>query len=225
MIPFERLRSLVRYGEPDRELLLELADALIDLAADPGALVVGCRQLVHHHPEWGALWWLCSRALVEGESGARAAARELAADTTAERLAAGLPFPPDAPVPWLGATTLRSDVRRARPDLEISERLGNGAPTHVIVEPRAATGGVVLVGAGTSHDLDALPSTTLTWLVAPIGTVVPMALIDRIAAAAGVERLTTEAFDRVCGPSGLGPPSALARRDGGPVAPELLRAG
>lgn len=222
MIPFERLRALVRHGDPDRGLLLELADALVELAADPGALVVGCRQLVHHHPNWGALWWLCSRALVGGEPGAADAARELNADSTADRLAAGLPFPPDTAIPWLGAVTLFEEVQDARPDLELVKGDAPRDATHAIVEPDAAIGDRVILPEGTNAALESLAATTRVWLVVPVGTVVPAAVLDRIASAADVEQSGLAPFDRVCGPAGLGPPSALARRDAGPLAPELL---
>ncbi len=224
MIPFERLRALVRHGDPDRKLLLELADALVDLAVDPGALVVGCRQLVHHHPTWGALWWLCSRALVGGEAGVADAARELSADATADRLAAALPFPPDTAIPWLGAMTLVDEVQQARPDLELARGGASLDATHAMVEPDAATGDRVVLPDATGAVLDSLGATTRIWLVVPVGTVVPAAVLDRIASASDVEQSGLARFDRVCGPAGLGPSNALARRDTGPLAPELLAA-
>src|SRR5260221_5829266 len=93
VLPFERLRALARYSSDDDTLVLEAADCLAEFGPDPTQLVTVCRRLVAHHPSCGPLWWLCARIVStpDPEMAARAAARTLEADRSADRLAALLP--------------------------------------------------------------------------------------------------------------------------------------
>lgn len=122
MMPFERLRSLVRWSGHDQlELAVEAGDCLAEFASDPAGLVVGCRRLVEHHPEVAPLWWLCSRVLAASDprQAALDAVDALAADPTPRRLADCLPFPHDGPVAVIGWPPVVSAAVVARPDLDL----------------------------------------------------------------------------------------------------------
>jgi hypothetical protein len=118
-------------------------------------------------------------------------------------------------------------------------------PSHVLVEVAALgaspTGSpAALVAAGTEALLaDLVRPTTLVWLVAGVGRVLPTRLFDALLHRLepsdrstldpsgmerfGLERLDLQIADRIAGPTGLDRPDNLARRVDCPVAPELLR--
>ncbi len=167
MLPFERLRNLVRWsGVDELELAIESGECLADFGDDSAGLVVACRRLVAHHPDAGRLWWLCARVL--GAADAREAALEsvrlLVDDPTPRSLAGWLPFPHDAPVALVGWTPSIAAAAVGRPDLDLllvatateaavqARRLGRmeqplevlslegtlrRRPTHVVAEPAA----------------------------------------------------------------------------------------
>src|SRR5579875_972562 len=74
-------------------LAREAAGALGTVAAEPAALVTGCRRLIDRHPETGPLWWLSARVLLAPDpvGEVRRCAAELDEDDTAAILAAELP--------------------------------------------------------------------------------------------------------------------------------------
>ena len=249
MQPFERLRSLARWGEADEELLVEVAACLAEFDDDPAGLVVACRRLLDHHRGWGRLWWLC--ALVLGAPRPSVAATkaldDIARDRTPARLAGGLPFPADGPVALLGWPEIGAHLLAERPDLTLVsvtvdplddetppvgevdrsdlERLG---VTHLLVQPFAAGPDRVALPAGASAILDATPARVRVWLVAEVGALLPDRLLDALLAAflatgGAAETVSTQHFDRVVGPRGLGPSDALQARVDAPVVPELLR--
>lgn len=251
MLPFERLRYLARHADDDQELVIEAAECLIDFGDEPELLTV-CRRLVTHHPSCGALWWLCARVLGDPDpaAAARDARRLLTNDPTAGRLASLLPFPHDDPIAVLGRADLAAEALTDRPDLDaISIPVRGGrrlpgfggagirrldpaqamarAPSHALVEVRAASPTRLLVEGGTDAVLALLPEAEL-WAVAAVGRVVPDRLFDAIEArTAGdptTEVLLIGQVTRVAGPAGLDPPERLPARIDCPVAPELLRA-
>jgi hypothetical protein len=206
--PFERLRSIARYGGDDSSLVAEAADCLGEFDDDPAALVVTCRQLLHHHPESGPLWWLCSRVLAapdpsEAAWDAEALVRD---DHTPGRLAALLPFPHDHPIAVLGWPELSGIALSSRPDLDVlavranhgdsrwHHRLARSDATarpvdvieaaaqeqsHVLVEILAGSPTQVLVPDGTSRLLEQLARPTmLLWLVAGVARILPARLFD-----------------------------------------------
>ena len=131
MQPFERLRSIARQGGDYRALVEEAADCLGDFDDDPAALVVTCRQLLHHHPDSGPLWWLCSRVLAAPEPSEAAWEAEAMVrdDRTPGRLAALLPFPHDDPIAVLGWPELIGLGLESRPDLDVLAVRSNTAMT------------------------------------------------------------------------------------------------
>ena len=64
----ERLRHVARAaGAPQRALVSETADALLDVVDDHGGLVTACRQMVHRQPTSAALVWLAANLLAVDE--------------------------------------------------------------------------------------------------------------------------------------------------------------
>jgi hypothetical protein len=261
MMPFERLRAIARHGADDRTLVTEAADCLAEFNDDPAGLVVTCRRLLHHHPACGPLWWLCARVLAAPDTSEAAweAERRVRDDRTPGRLAALLPFPHDAPIAVLGWPDLAGEALATRPDLDALAVRGhdrNGAwhrrlarseatarpvdpmeaqalqPSHVLAEVVAASPTHALVTEGTTGLLgDLTRPTTLVWLVAGVGRVLPARLFDVMVdhldppEEHGFELLDVQVADRVAGPTGLDRPDHLLRRIDCPVAPELLRIG
>jgi hypothetical protein len=184
--PFERLRSLVRWGDDDGlDLLGEAADCLAAFDRDPAGLVVACRRLLAHHPANGALWWLCSRVLSAADASDAAwdAWQIVHGDRTAARLADALPFPHDEPIAVIGWPESTGAALAARPDLDVvavrprgddhqlslrlrrADRLVRAvaeaevlalSPTHVLVEVAAAGPSHALVSGGASDIAAAL---------------------------------------------------------------------
>jgi hypothetical protein len=208
MQPFERLRSIARHGGDDRSLVADAADCLADFDDDPAALVVTCRQLLHHHPESGPLWWLCSKVLAAPEPSEAAWEAEalIRDDRTPGRLAALLPFPHDDPIVVLGWPELTGLGLESRPDLDVLAVRSNTGddrwrnrlarsdasarpvdlvdaasrePSHVLVEVVAASPTQMLVPDGTTVLLEALARPTmLAWFVAGVGRVLPARLFE-----------------------------------------------
>ena len=259
MQPFERLRRIARHSGDDRTLVAESADCLAEFDHDPAGLVVTCRRLLHHHPDCAPLWWLCARVLAAPDPSDAAWEAEgiVRDDPTPARLAALLPFPHDHPIAVLGWPELAGEALESRPDLEVlAVRRGGGdeswrlrlarsdasarpvdaieasvlEPTHVLVEVEAASPTHALVLDGTSALLEQCTKpTTLVWLVAGVGRVLPARLFDAMAgrlepaADHGLELVDVQIADRIAGPTGLERPERLVRRVDAPVAPELLR--
>ena len=259
MMPFERLRAIARHGADDRTLVAEAADCLAEFDDDPAGLVVTCRRLLHHHAACGPLWWLCARVLAAPDTSEAAwEAEELVrADRTPTRLAALLPFPHDEPIAVLGWPDLAGEALATRPDLDVLAVRGWGAndswhrrlarsdatarpvdpteaqalePSHVLAEVIAASPTHALVTEGTTDLLTELSRpTTLVWLVAGVGRVLPDRLFDVMMRQLdppedhGFELLDLQIADRIAGPTGLDRPGNLTRRIDCPVAPELLR--
>lgn len=259
MQPFERLRYIARHTGDDRTLVAEAADCLADFDADPAGLVVTCRRLLQHHADCAPLWWLCARVLAAPDpSEAAWEAEELVrTDRTPSRLAALLPFPHDRPIAVLGWPELAGEALGSRPDLDVlavrrphrddrwHSRLARSEatarpvdaiegsvfePSHVLVEIEAASPTKALVLDGTTELLEQLArSTTIVWLVAGVGRVLPARLFDAMAAHLvppedhGLELVDVQIADRIAGPTGLVRPEQLGRRVDAPVAPELLR--
>lgn len=96
MHPMERLRYVARAeGTPQRLLVAETADALLDVVDDHAGLVTACRQMVQRQPTAAALVWLAAHLLdaddprtvawdlvdaIEEDPTARELAHDLAAD-------------------------------------------------------------------------------------------------------------------------------------------------
>jgi len=246
MQPFERLRSLARWGDSDEELLVEIAGCLAEFDDDPAGLVVACRRLLDHHRDWGALWWLCSRVLASPQPAAAAteALSLVAADATPSRLARALPFPADGPIAVLGWPLIGPHLVAERVDLTVisvltdpfaesdlppvdevdAGGLAELAPTHLLVEPPATSDVRVTLPTGGRAAIDRCPAVTRLWLVTPVGTVLPERLVAALAAAASLsESVAPSIFDRVVSGRGLSSPETLVERLDAPVAPELLR--
>jgi len=66
--PIEHLRYVARTDHPDPCVVAEeAAFALLALAGDPAALLVGARLVIEYHPNNVALWWVCARAVTSFE--------------------------------------------------------------------------------------------------------------------------------------------------------------
>lgn len=100
-------------------LVRETALGLAGLGPDPLGTVTACRRLVDRHPTVAPLWWLSARVLASAEPQveSRRVAEEMAADTTAQVLAACLPD--DATVVVLGWPEQVAEAVRRRGDLEV----------------------------------------------------------------------------------------------------------
>jgi hypothetical protein len=217
--PAERLRSVTRRSVSDDDLAGEAADALAGFASEPASLVVACRRVLAHHPAHGALWWVCARILAAADpaAAARDAARLLAADRTASRLAASLPLLDDeqvvAVVGWPQAV---DDALAERQDLPVvSVRVEGADPMFAIrrrrternvrivdawdaalsevaylLVPASAIGpGTALVPAGVGALLGELGRRVReTWLVGGVGRVLPGRLYDAAVAGANDPR-------------------------------------
>ncbi len=259
MQPFERLRHIARHAGDDRTLVAESADCLAEFDDDPAGLVVTCRRLLHHHPDCAPLWWLCARVLAapDPSDAAWEAERLVRDDRTPGRLAALLPFPHDRSIAVLGWPELAGEALESRPDLDVLVvRRGRGedrwrhrlarsdasarpvdaveasvlGPSHVLVEVEAASPTHAFVLDGTTSLLDQIRTpTTLVWLVAGVGRVLPARLFEVMAGRLeppedhGLERVDAQIADRIAGPTGLERPEHLSRRVDAPIAPELLR--
>jgi hypothetical protein len=247
--------------EDDGALVSEAADCLAGFADDPAGLVVACRRLLSHHPASGSLWWLCARLLTAPDPADAAwqAWQLVNEDHTAERLSRLLPFPHDEPIAVLGWPELTGAALAERPDLDvIAVRRRSGdehlrarlsrreapvrvvseveaaalGPSHLLVEAAALSPSCVVVPHGAADLLDDLAaSSTIGWLVAGVGRVLPERLFASLrhelerdqSGRAPVALVDVARFARVAGPTGLDPPDALPRRIDSPVAPELLR--
>jgi hypothetical protein len=231
---------------------------------DPVGLVPACRRLVDRHPTTGPMWWLAARVLTAADPEAEAwtAVEDMATDPTAERVARELPD--DATVTLVGWPAHAAAAVRRRGDVEalvvdaggegasLARRLersgvdavdvpdtGLGAAVAVsdlvLVEALAAGPAGAVATAG-SHAAAAVArhAEVPVWLVAGVGTVLPVplweALIARLEEGEDEpwerveEVVTADLLDVVIGPSGAGPAaSGLARADC-PAPPELLRA-
>lgn len=258
MLPFERLRHIARSAGDDRLLVAEAADCLAAFDDDPASIVVACRRLIDHHTDSPLLWWLCARVLAAPDPSdaawdAEAVVRD---DRTPGRLASVLPFPHDRPIAVLGWPELVGEAMDSRPDLDVlavrgagddgwSRRLARSdatarpvelseaaalAPSHVVVEASGASPTEALVAHGTRRVLEDLTRpTTLVWLVAGAGRVLPARLFEAMVARLGelehhgLELVDVQIADRIAGPTGLERPENLIRRVDAPVAPELLR--
>lgn len=250
MLPFERLRSLARWGDADETLLAEIAGCLADFDDDPPGLVVACRRLLDHHRDWAPLWWLCSRVLASPIPGgaAHAAVGEIAGDRASSALVSGLPFPSDDPVVVLGWPSFADTLLEDRPDLdlvslmvdplaEVDEppvtevdrfELEHLAPSHLLFAPMACDAVELLAERETGACLDVLPSRTRVWAVTPTGVLLPAPLVEALAVAVDprgdtTERLSVERIDRFVTGRGMVGPTTIADRLDTPVAPELLR--
>jgi hypothetical protein len=258
VLPFERLRYIARSAEDDRTLVAEAADCLAAFDDDPASIVVACRRLVDHHTASPLLWWLCARVLAAPDPSdaaweAEALVRD---DRTPGRLAGVLPFPHERPIAVLGWPELTGEALSSRPDLDVLAVRGTGddhwhrrlarsdavarpvdvaeaaafEPSHVLVEIAGGSPTSALVPHGTMRVLDDLTrATTIVWLVAGVGRVLPArlfeAMMTRLGAPEdhGFELVDVQIADRIAGPTGLERPENLLRRVDAPVAPELLR--
>ncbi|MFI5045496.1 MAG: hypothetical protein ACHQIG_00415 [Acidimicrobiia bacterium] len=258
MLPFERLRHIARSVDDERTLAAEAADCLAAFDNDPAGIVVACRRLIDHHAASPLLWWLCARVLAAPDpSDAAWEAEEMVRDDrTPGRLAGVLPFPHDRPIAVLGWPELTSEALEGRPDLDVLAVRGTGdehwhrrlarsgatarpvdvmeaaafEPSHVLVEVVGASPTQALVVDGTDAVLDDLTRpTTIVWLVAGVGRVLPARLFDAMLTRIGdledhgLELLDVQCADRIAGPTGLERPEHMIRRVDAPIPPELLR--
>jgi hypothetical protein len=214
VLPFERLRSIVRGADDDRTLVAEAADCLAAFDDDPASIVIACRRLVDHHPASPLLWWLCARVLAAPDPSdaaweAEALVRD---DRTPGRLAGVLPFPHDRPIAVLGWPELTGEALASRPDLDVlavratgddrwARRLARSEatvrpvgiaeaaafePSHVLIEAVGASPTQVLVAEGTRAAVEDLTKpTTIVWFVAGVGRVLPARLLDALLARLG----------------------------------------
>ena len=187
-------------------LAREAAGALAGFAADPAAVVTGCRRLVDRHPEVGPLWWLAARVLAAGDPSAeiQRSAAALDADPTAARLAEELPGPVSAVVVgWPEQTAValrrRGDVEALVVDCDeegqaLVRRLASaGVDAWDVPESGAGAAAVVsglvlvealsagpdgLLAASGSHAAAAVARTRgiPVWAVAGVGRVLPARL-------------------------------------------------
>ena len=257
--PFERLRYIARHAGDDRTLVAEAADCLAAFDDDLPGLVVACRRLIDHHTDAPLLWWLCARVLAAPDPSDAAWEAEglVRDDHTPGRLAGLLPFPHDPPIAVIGWPELAGEALGSRPDLDVLAVRGPGddpwrrrlarsdatarpvdvveamacEPSHVLVEITGASPDEVLVPLGTKALLDELVRpTTIVWLVAGVGRVLPARLYTAMRARIdpledhGLEAVDVQVADRIAGPTGLERPERMVRRVDAPVAPELLRA-
>ncbi|MET0920818.1 MAG: hypothetical protein ABWY77_06430 [Acidimicrobiia bacterium] len=268
MQPFERLRYIARHEGDDRTMVAEAADCLAAFDDDLAGLVVACRRLLDHQMESPLLWWLCARVLAAPDPADAAWEAEglVRADHTPGRLSGLLPFPHDEPIAVLGWPELTGEAFDSRPDLDVLAVRGVGddhwarrlahseasarpvdlataaafEPTHVLVEVMGASPTQALVPHGTGSALEGLTRpTTLVWLVAGVGRVLPQRLFDAMLARIapvdgsgpdrqglddrGLELLDLQVADRIAGPTGLLRPDQVSQRVDAPVPPELLR--
>jgi hypothetical protein len=211
--PAERLRAVTRRNVDDDYLAAEAADALGGFASEPASLVVACRRVLGHHRTHGALWWVCARILAAPDpaAAARAAARELHDDPTADRLGATLPIlDEDEVVAVIGWTAIVDDALVERFDLDVVaipvegadpvralRRRRSGHAVRVVDEweaarlriPRVLVSALaigperVLVPAGTADALDAIGTAAAeTWIIGGVGRVLPSRMYDVVVA-------------------------------------------
>ncbi len=239
-------------------MVAEAADCLAAFDDDLAGLVVACRRLIDHHTDSPLLWWLCARVLAAPDPADAAWEAEglVRDDHTPGRLAGLLPFPHDDPIAVLGWPELSGEAFESRPDLDVLAVRGVGndgwarrlahsdasarpvdlasamvfEPSHVLVEVTGASPTQALVPHGTGALLDELTKpTTIVWLVAGVGRVLPGRLFDAMLARLdpvedhGLELLDIQVADRIAGPTGLVRPDQLMQRVDAPVPPEMLR--
>jgi hypothetical protein len=221
--PAERLRAVTRRSLDDDQLAIEAADALAGFADEPASLVVACRRVLAHHRAHAPLWWVCARILAAAEpaNAARAAARELETDRTADRLGATLPLLDEdevvASIGWprvvdealterfdIAAVAVRVDgadptgaLRRRRSDRNVRVvDAWDPAVAHVarLLVPAVAIGPErALVAAGVPDAIAMLaPASSEIWLVGGVGRVLPGRLYDMLVAPLDEDRDTYE---------------------------------
>ena len=259
--PFERLRYIARHAGDDRTIVAEAADCLAAFDDDPAGLVVACRRLIDHHTDSPLLWWLCARVLAAPDPSDAAWEAEglVRDDHTPGRLAGLLPFPHDPPdrgdrvarARRRGARVAarprraRGAGRRRRPLAapprpqrrdRPARRRGRGHRVRAVARAASRSSGrapsEVLVPLGTGAVLEELVRpTTLVWLVAGVGRVLPARLYDAMRRSASTRSRTTASRPSTCrsptasrAPPDSSGPERLIRRVDAPVAPELLRA-
>ena len=209
--PAERLRSVTRRHIDDGRLASEAATALAGFADEPASLVVACRRVLAHHRAHGALWWVCCRILAAADAAAAAyaAASELDADRTGERLGATLPLLDDGDVvAIIGYTSTIDDALLDRFDLDaVAIRVEGDDPvaalrrrrsehavrvvddwdpvlehtSRLVVSATAIGPERALVPAGTADALQlAAAGAREIWLVGGVGRVLPARVYDMI---------------------------------------------
>jgi hypothetical protein len=202
MNPMEHLRIVARSQSGSRRLASEAAWALADLVywVEPQGLVPACRRLVEWHPAAGALWNLAVRVLAAPDPAdeARVVSSELAADTTAQELAHLIPQ--GARVVSVGGEVWR-EARRLRPDVREAGR-GSDADLVVIEADALGPGGFVARRGAT----EVVGGDAPVWLIASTGTVVSMAvwerLVARLSKQQGHEVVDRSRVTRIIGPAG-----------------------
>ena len=254
MQPFERLRAAVRWssGLDEWSLLAEAIQCLAGFDHDPAGLVMACRRLLVHHPRSARLWWVCARVAtaIDPAEAAWDAWDRLELDATPSRLAEVVGSP-DAPVLTLGWDDTVEAFARMTPGVEVvALRTGDDAalsmalrhsdrgarvvdligaaviePATVLVPLEAAGAGRVFVSPDVARSLADLDAGAPLVLLAPLGTVLPEALLDAYVRANGdaVTEVPFDAFAGAVGPTGFQDQRTFPRRRDAPAAPELLR--
>lgn len=242
-------------------LVRETSGALASLGFDPAGLVTSCKRVLARHSTAGALWVLAARVLTAADPMAEGwrFADEIADDPTPKEIAAALPDGGSVLVvgwPDVIATALprRGDIevlvadaygegaglvrQLAGRDVEAVEvpltGLGAAAAVADVVLIEAAVAGPSAVVAPAGSRAAAAVARTAggqSWLVAPVGRVLPPSLFD--AACRGLtvddpwesddEIVPVDLFDRLIGPTGLVDIAEIRIRADCPVAAELLK--
>ncbi len=248
-------------GADASSLVREAAAALASLRADPANLVISCRRIVERHPEVGPLWWMCARLLTTDDPTMLAweIADQIDDDPTPRVLAAA--FDDGATVLTIGWPQVAGEAIMRRGDVEVlcadsryaasgfmqrleryavecepvpSEALARAA-NHadvVVIEAAAASTQRVIAPVG-SHVIAAVARSvdTPVWLVAGIGTRLPIEYVDAIAEHAidasswdgDLDDLPLDLVTHVASSDGLTDDLATGLRADCPFAPELLR--
>ena len=244
MQPFERLRYIARHDGDDRTMVAEAADCLAAFDDDLAGLVVACRRLIDHHTDSPLLWWLCARVLAAPDPADAAWEAEglVRDDHTPGRLAGLLPFPHDDPIAVLGWPELAGEAFESRPDLDVlavrgvgndgwarrlahsdaigaSGRPGRGHGVRTVARAGRGDRRVARrrrsVPHGTGALLDELTKpTTIVWLVAGVGRVLPGSALRRDARrASSRSRITGSSCSTSRSPTASPGPTGLVRPD------------
>lgn len=196
--PIEHLRFLVREADDDPGWVVpEAAEALQGLIGDRNGLVMAARMLLEHLPWCGPLWWLCGHVLtaIDPRGALEACVDQFVDDTTALQVSFAL-----------------GDLNAAEPAPRIVTTVFVGVQGFVPLEHRSVRSSPLVEKVGGP-----------LWLVAGVGTVAPVQVIDAALRRCGdVSPLVSlDDVDRVVRPTGATGVGVLRSRPDIPWVPEL----